>query len=141
MSRDESRDFAQEIFQNGCSLLPCGGGVTFEPLRAISSLKNKYGTARLKQLCMKLLVSDSHDTNHPEGVIEVAQGILYHLADEEVLRELIKIYKRPMIYPHSQRDLGKLIGGICNNLNLPTPPGITSLDIQEEHFLFRQERP
>jgi hypothetical protein len=150
---DELKIFADTLFREGVDVLPCGGGVTTAPLRALPVLMKKYGKDKLIRLCMKLLFYTPVENDYPEGSDSVAEGVLYHLADADLLRELITIRqdRSPLLKERDKDDifedkatirmklLEELISGICGRLQLPYPEGLSALDPQEEAYLFSGE--
>ncbi len=143
-------EFANELIRHGAYILPCGGGITAEPRRAILELSSRYGRDELVRLCWELLFEVSPDDIplHQEAS-SVAHGMLYHLADAALLRRLLGVYRsgragKDKVAKHRERRLElieTLIAGVCHRLELPYPEGIEPLDPQVEHALFLDEDP
>ena len=137
---DELRIFARDPFRKGVYVLPCGGGVISEPRKAIYYLRSRYGDDGLRRRCLRLVRQETTCPDNGEGLLEgvwsTATGILYHLADEEVLAELWLVFQsqarnRPEL-PHdgSYCILGSvesLIVLISNRLQRPLPTGVRPL--------------
>jgi hypothetical protein len=138
---DKIEAFAEELFHTGVRVLACGGGVTAHPVEAISKLTKKYTPQQLIRLSMELVFETPLDKEFPEGAAWVAEGIIYHLADKDLLQEL-KSMREQLINKKIERrleDIEELIAGICGRLELPYPEGIEALDPQIETYLFLSE--
>jgi len=150
LPKDKLDAFAEELFHSGVSVLACGGGVTAHPREAIATLTKKYTQGELIKLSMELLFEVSFDREFPEGATWVAQGIIYHLGDEQLTKSLIKIRQDLLAtpprdpYPQDITELGdtrlecleELLAGLCGRLKLPYPEGVEPLDPQTEMYLF-----
>ncbi len=115
-----------------------------EPRRAVAELKRKYGREGLVRESRILLWESPLDSTYPEGTRSVATGIIYHLADGELFRDLVETRSQ---WLGSSGDLsGKitrietLISGIARRLKLPCPEGVSPMDAQEECYTFLMER-
>jgi hypothetical protein len=129
-------DFAADLFCCGVHVLPCGGGVIPEPRRAVRELKRKYGQEGLLRESKILLFESPLDSKYPEGTRSVATGILYRLADGELLRDLVETRSRWLQSPGDLSDriraIEGLISGIAFTLRLPCPEGLSPVDVQAE---------
>lgn len=146
-------DFSRDLFRHGVYVLPCGGGVIPEPRRAIGELEGRYGREGLLREARKLLFEASLEESYPEGSLSTASGILYHLADRDLYRELVGARGEWLARAQEEgrgvpgegglnrrlERLQNLIGGISNRLRLPLPEGVPALDPQMEFSLFLEE--
>jgi hypothetical protein len=85
-----------------------------------------------------------------EGIQSTVTGILYHLADENVLRELIYIHRQQFIAKEQSvcklntdlfNSIAFLISCICRRLNRPLPEGIQPADYGDEISCFWSDVP
>ncbi|MHC5006905.1 MAG: hypothetical protein ACYTGF_06050 [Planctomycetota bacterium] len=129
-------DFAVDLFLFGLHILPCGGGVIPEPRRAVRTLKRKYGQEGLVRESKILLFESPLDSEYPEGTRSVATGIIYHLADKELFRDLVETRSQWLEDPGDLsgriRTIEALISGIAFRLKLPCPEGLSPVDVQAE---------
>ncbi len=124
--------FTKELFHYGVRILICGGGVSFHPGEALSVLSMKYKKDKLLQLSKQ--VAFETFLKCPEGTVEVARGIIYHLADKELLDELIALRQQrlkempPANYKEDTQGIEELIDEICSRLEIPYPEGVETSD-------------
>ena len=137
-------DFAVDLFRHGVYVLVCGGGVIAEPRRAIGQLKRKYGPEGLLRESRILLFESPGDSRFPEGTRSVASGIIYHLADGELLQDLVETRSQWLASPGDLcgkiKRIETLISGIARKLKLACPEGVSSMDAEQEHYAFLMER-
>lgn len=128
-------DFARDLFRHGVYVLPCGGGVISEPRRALAELERRYGREGLLRESRILLLEAPCEGPYPEGSEAVAMGIIYHLAEGELLRDLVETRRRwlesDVDLPGRMRTIETLISGIAPKLGLPCPEGVAPMDPQE----------
>ncbi len=151
-SKSVLRCFICDLEKNGIYVLPCGGGVITEPRQAIYLLKDKYGEDGLRRLCIEIVrcTVSGEDLILGEGIQGLVTGILYHLADENALRELICVYQQQFeTKEHSVcklnadlfNSIGFLISCICRRLGKPLPDGIWAATHEDEVSCFWSDKP
>jgi hypothetical protein len=128
-------EFAADLFRCGIHVLACGGGVIPEPQRAVRELKRKYGQDGLLRESKNLLFESPLDSKYPEGTRSVATGIIYHLADRELFRDLVETrsqwLERPGDLSARIGTIETLISAIAPKLGLPCPEGVSPMDVQD----------
>jgi hypothetical protein len=105
-----------------------GGGVISEPRRAIYHLETKYGRDRLLHGCWELV---QDDIELPEGVVGTAWGVVYHLADEVFLEQLLS--------ERTDDRFDRLIAYTCHRLKRALPDGIAPLTEEQLQKMFAEE--
>jgi len=129
MTEKERKRFIRDLFEYGVYVLPCGGGVFSEPRHAIYYLEDKYGRNGLLYGCWELVQNDNIEL--PEGVGGTAWGVVYHLADDAFLSQLIA--------ERTEHRFDHLIAYSCHRLKRPVPDGIAPLTEEQLQNTFPDE--
>ncbi len=125
----EQPQIIQDIIIYGLYQLPCGGAIIKQPRHVIKFLQHEYGRDELCQQCMQLVCGDM--PSHLSEVKLVAEGVVYHLADDALLDELLAQRKDSSLDP--------LIASICKRLGHPVPDNIPPVSDHYESTLFGEE--
>jgi hypothetical protein len=142
--------FTRDLNKYGIYVLPCGGGVISEPRNAIYLLKDTYGLEGLRRLCLDIVRCgvSGEDLTLGEGIWSTAAGILYHLADKNVYRELVFIYRQQARMKEQSvckfnttlfDSIEFLISCICRRLDKPLPDDIRDVAYEDEVSCFWSE--